>query len=400
MAELSIKFTREPKILRTGKKPATNVGFLVGGSEEGIACAGYTTLDQNPEIMAACHTIAQLIGSMTIHLMANTKDGDIRINNELSRLIDIHPMPHMTRQHWMESIVMNLLLYGAGNAVVVPHTDRGYLRMLEPVAASRVSFSSIGSTEYKIYIDGIPHDPADVIHCVYNPDRYQLWRGQGFTASVREIANNLKQASATKKAFLSSKWKPSVIIKVDSTDELFNSKDKRKQMLESYIETEDEGTPWIVPADQFQIETVKPLSLSDLAIADTVEIDKRTIAAVIGVPPFVVGVGEYDQKAWNAFVQNRVRPIALEIAQEFTRKLILSPEWYIRFNILSLMDWDLKTISDVYLAAGDRGWVDGNEYRDRIGMSPREGLNELRVLENYIPGDMSGSQKKLVQDGE
>jgi hypothetical protein len=33
-------------------------------------------------------------------------------------------------------------------------------------------------------------------------------------------------------------------------------------------------------------------------------------------------------------------------------------------------------------------------------MSPREGLDDLRVLENYIPNDMSGLQKKLIQEGE
>ena len=32
-------------------------------------------------------------------------------------------------------------------------------------------------------------------------------------------------------------------------------------------------------------------------------------------------------------------------------------------------------------------------------MSPRDGLDELRILENYIPYDMSGQQKKLVQEG-
>ena len=128
--------------------------------------------------------------------------------------------------------------------------------------------------------------------------------------------------------------------------------------------------------------------------------DKRTIAALIGVPPFIVGVGNYNKEEWNAFINTTVKTIVKGIEQEMTRKLIVSPTWYIRFNVLSLLDWDIKTIADVFGSLSDRGFVDGNEVRDRLGMSPRDGLDELRVLENYIPFDMSAYQKKLIQKGE
>ena len=62
------------------------------------------------------------------------------------------------------------------------------------------------------------------------------------------------------------------------------------------------------------------------------------------------------------------------------------------------MDWDIQTISEVFGKLSDRGYVTGNEVRDRIGMSPKEGLDELRILENYIPYDMIGAQKKLIQE--
>ena len=87
------------------------------------------------------------------------------------------------------------------------------------------------------------------------------------------------------------------------------------------------------------------------------------------------------------------------IQQEFTKKLILSEKWYLRFNNRSLIDWDYQQKASVFFGASDRGLVTGNEVRDQLDMSPREGLDELRILENYIPYDMSGQQSKLIQEG-
>ena len=177
--------------------------------------------------------------------------------------------------------------------------------------------------------------------------------------------------------------------------ERFQSKEGRSEIMKEYIETSNAGEPWIIPGHMIDVQDVRPLSLADLAISDVVEIDKRTVASICGVPPFVVGVGEYNKEAWNSFVQNTIRPICLNIAQELTRKLIINPKWYLKFNFRSLLDWDIKDIYTVYGGLTDRGIVTGNETRDILGMSPLDGLDELSVLENYIPVDMMGMQKKL-----
>jgi hypothetical protein len=62
------------------------------------------------------------------------------------------------------------------------------------------------------------------------------------------------------------------------------------------------------------------------------------------------------------------------------------------------MNWDLTTISQVFGELRKQGIVTGNEVRDRIGMSPKDGLDELVMLENYIPADKLGDQKKLEQE--
>lgn len=368
---------------------------LMFGVSDSCFCSGYTSLDKNPDIMAACHRIATQIASETIHLMANTEHGDVRVKNELSRKIDINPSEDMTRRTWMEGIVMNMLLYGKGNAIVLPHTRSGYLDNLESIPSYKVSFNDTNKT---VIIDGIEYDNDEVLHFVYNPDSRNLWRGQGLTVCLKELADRLKQEGSTITAFMKSNWKPSVVVKVDALTDEFSSPDGRRKLLEDYVSNSEAGEPWLIPADQFSVEQIRPLSLADLAIADNVTLDKKSVAALIGVPPFVLGVGTYSRDEWNNFISTVVKPIADEIQQEMTKKLILSPKMYLKFNATSLLDYDIQTIANVYCTLGDRGYVTGNEVRDRLGMSPADGLDEYRVLENYIPYDMSGLQKKLVQE--
>ena len=370
--------------------------FVLADLFDDCCASGYTKLSDNPEIQTACLRIAELIGSMTIYLMENGPDGDRRILNELSRKIDIEPNRNMTRSHWMTANVMNMLLYGKGNGICVPHTHEGNLESLEPISASRVTFQPVGNSyrDYRVLIDGIPKDPNNLLHFVYNPDPTYLWMGRGVTVTLKDIANTLKQAQKTENAFMSSEWKPSIIVKVDALSDEFATPAGRQKLLDSYVKPSQTGEPWLIPAEQFQVEQVKPLTLADLAIKDTVELDKRTVAAVIGVPAFLLGVGEFNREEWNSFIQTKVRAIALNIQQELTRCLIISPKWYIFLNYWSLMDYDLKATSDILLAGSDRGFVCGDEWRDRMHLPPA-GLKEFKVLENYIPYDKSGDQEKL-----
>lgn len=381
-----------------GSATTGSVALWLGQDE--ICVPGYVRLADCPEIQTGCLRIAELIGSMTLYLMNNTERGDERIKNELSRLIDITPNGNMTRMQWMTAIVMTLLLYGKGNAVVVPHTYDGIIKSLEPIAASRVQFMPVGGSyrDYRVMIDGTAKKPGDLMHFAFNPDPVYLWKGRGVTVTLRDIAENLAQAQATENAFMRSEWKPSVIVKVDALDEKFTSTEGRAKLQKEYLHPAERGAPWIIPAEAFQVEQVRPLTLADLAIKDTVELDKRTVAAVLGVPPYLLGVGEFKRDEWNNFVQTTIRSIALTIQQEMTRALIINPKWYIELNYWSLMDYDLKSMSDILLAGSDRGFVNGDEWRDRMHMTPA-GLTEYKVLENYIPYSESGNQNKLGGGG-
>ena len=381
------KRAREPTQKRS-------VAFVTNSGWETLECAGYTSLAHNPEVTTAVDTVARLIGSMTIHLMENTENGDIRVRNELSRKVDIDPNRYMTRSAFVQWIIKTMMLDGNGNAVVYPETRRGILRNLQPIPAAFASFIPDGFG-YKVVISGREYDPDNVLHFVLNPGSYYPWLGEGYRVALSDVANNLKQAAATEKGFMSSKWKPSIIVKVDGLTNEFSGPEGRRKLLEDYVETTEAGEPWMIPSDQFSVEQVRPLTLSDLALADFVQLDKRTVAAILGVPPFVLGVGDFHREAWNNFISSTIMPIARAIEQELTRKLLVSPNWFFRFNVRSLYNYELRDMAQVADDQFVRGIMTGNEVRDWIGMPPLEGLNELVILENYIPRGMIGEQNKL-----
>lgn len=388
---------------KTRAEPAQqkrSVAYLCGVDGWDTLCAqGYTNLAHNPEIAAGVDTIAKLIGSMTIHLMENSETGDVRVRNELARKVDIDPCSTMTRSTFVAWIVRTLMLEGNGNCVVYPQTRRGLLRDLIPIPASLVSFTPSGDWGYTVYIAGREYNPDDVLHFVLNPSSYYPWMGAGYRVSLADVANNLKQASKTEKGFMESKWKPSLIVKVDALVDEFSSAEGRQKLLNEYINTAQAGEPWLIPAEQFSVEQVKPLSLSDLALSDMVTLDKRTVASILGVPPFVLGVGDFQRDAWNNFINSTIMPLARSIEQELTKKLLYSPGWFFRFNSRSLYNYDLQELAAVADDQFVRGIMTGNEVRDWLGLSPVDGLNELVILENYIPRGMIGDQNKLNGNG-
>ena len=138
------------------------------------------------------------------------------------------------------------------------------------------------------------------------------------------------------------------------------------------------------------------MTLSDLAIAKSLELDKRTVAGIFGVPAYMVGVGNYDKAEHNAFVTTRIMPMAREIEQELTRKLLYSPDLYWRFNPRSLYAYDISEIINAGAQMVDRMALRRNEWRDWAGFGPDEEMQELLALENYIPADRLGDQAKLI----
>lgn len=364
-------------------------------TSEGFAVPGYHRLWDCPEVVAAVNVYAQMVGGATICLMRNSEDGDIRIKNQLSRLIDIAPNPLMTKQTFYEGVIRTLLMNGKGNQITVPVMNKGLIDYLKPLEPSKTTFEASGESYRVVYDRSTYYYPDEILHFRINPDPEHPWLGTGYNILLQDVVKSLRQSSATKNALLENP-SPSIIVKIDGLTDEMATPAGRALLTKEYAPAS--GQPWVIPGELMEVQQVKPLTLADLAIKDGLELDRREAAMMLGVPPFLVGVGEFNRDEYNNFVRTKVMWISKVITQELTRQLLISPDWYFKQSARSLYAYEIKDLAEMGISLRKAGVMTGNEVRDLIDMSPLNGLNDLVMLENYVPSDKLGDQKKLVQE--
>jgi HK97 family phage portal protein len=242
--------------------------------------------------------------------------------------------------------------------------------------------------------NGQTFDAGDVLHFLLRPDPVSPWRGTGVRVQLQQVVDSIVQTAETKTAYMSSEYKPPIVISVNS-DSPLSDEGQRNRFIDKYLKRSDKGAPLIVPADLMNISQVKPLSLTDLAIKDGVELDRKTVASIFGIPGFLLGVGTFNKEEYNAFISRTIVPICRGIEQELTKKLLYSESRYFRFSTRRLYSYSMQELSQIALNMRNAGLMTGNEGRNWLDLPPKDGLDELVMLENYLPADRLGDQKKL-----
>lgn len=359
---------------------------------------GYTKLSDNPEIRSAVDRIANLVSNMSIHLMQNGELGDTRVNDPLSRLVDIRPNQYMTRKSFIYWIVRTLLLEGNGNCVVKPITIGGRVVSLQPIQPNRVTFDC-GQDDYLINIDGKQYEPNTLLHFRVNNRVNYPYLGDGYKVSLKTLADNLNQSYQTKRNFMRSEYQPTLIVSVDSDADDLATEEGRMKFEQQYLKRSKSGQPWIIPQGLVNVTQTKPLTLNDIAINDSVNIDKKTVASLLGVPPFLLGVGDYKKEEYNSFINTKIMDIAIAIQQTLTT-LVSDETMYFAFNPRSLYNYSITELVQAGTQLIQTNTARRNEIRGWLNLPPDEEMQELIVLENYIKQSDIGNQSKLIKGGE
>ena len=68
-------------------------------------------------------------------------------------------------------------------------------------------------------------------------------------------------------------------------------------------------------------------------------------------------------------------------------------------NPWSLYSYSINELVSAGAEMVDRMALTRNEWRAWLNLPPKEGMDELLALENYLPVDRLGDQGKLIQNG-
>ena len=374
-------------------QPRSLMGVWLSGS--GACPVGYRKLTDCPEISGLIDRMTAIISSSTIYLMRNTRRGDERVRDRLARKIDIDPWRMGTRQTWMAWIVSTMLGAGDGNAFILPHyvEDSGLLYDLEPMPGATMQ-PILNGKSYEVQWRNRTYPRDAVLHFRLFPDPDQPWRGRGYRATAQQLADSLADLANLEANLSSPDYRPPFILYADTDTDFFDD-EKREGFRRKYLENVERGQPWILPDGFLKVEKFEPLSLTDLAIKDTSELNRTAVATLFGAPPFLLGVGAFNREQYNSCIRSVILPICQGMTQTLTAGLLDSEDLYFVMPEKRLYAYTPMEMVTMGLAMADRGYVTGDEIRDMAMMDPA-GLTEFRALENYIPYDMAALQAKLT----
>ena len=362
---------------------------------------GYMPLHKHPDVKVCVKKIADLVSSMPIYQMQNAGSiGNVRLVDELSRKIDIDPNPYLTRKTLIYKSVEELLLYG--NSFLLPAHDRqGLLQELRPIENRTVSLYPLDDGGYKAKIGNVDFDSDEIINFVNNPCYDSPWQGKSYRVQLSDVLRNIKQSNDIKSDFYTKHYRPGLIFFFNGDSDAFSSEEERDKTFQKWVKTKP-GQPYTFPEGLISVDKFQNMSLSDIAINESVELDKRFIAALIGVPAFFLGIGDYNEKEYNNFIDTTIRPIAEILQQELTKKLLIASDRFFKFNINSLKAFDMDSrLSSMYEGKA-MGVFNADEVRVVAGYEPTglPEMTEYTMLENYIPVKDADKQKKLIQGGD
>lgn len=348
-------------------------------------------LYQSDIIRACIRPKAKAIGKLVAkHIRDNKADG-FSVNPETYiRFLLEEPNPYMSGQLLQEKVTIQLQLNN--NAFIYIHRDEyGYPIELYPVPASGVE--AIYDKEGYLYlkctmINGkvCTYPYSDIIHLRQDFNTNDIFgeNPQKVLQPLMEIVNTTDQGIV--KAIRNSgviKW----LLKFNQTLRPEDIKKQTEEFTQQFLSIENSGGAAATDA-KMDAKQVDPKDY----VPNAVQMEKtvQRLYSYFNTNEKIVQ-SKYDENEWNSYYESEIEPLAMQLSNEFTRKLFTRRERgfgnKIIFEASNLQYASMSTKLNLQ-AMVDRGAMTPNEWRETFGLAPVEGGNKpIRRLDTAVIND-------------
>ena len=356
--------------------------FMNGGD-----CNSYTPLLKNDAVYSCINYIAKLVASLSIKQYEYMETGGkVSIYDGITRKLNDTPNEKQTRYAFIYELVSTILADGVAYAIMIPQT----------VTVEGEKKLGIGEI---ILVDGVGFDGENYIvdNQIIEPKDIMVFESSTIDVTMgsllKSILNNLKLADETKSVFYGGAYMPNLIFKMNSESDIWSEEERTfndegapiitqpivQKIIDRFFKPK-KGDPMLIPDQLFDVEQVKPLSLKDIAINESVQLDKKRISSIFGVSAYVVGEGTFNKDEFQHDVITTITPLCVMIEKEITRKILKSPMRAFSFNVDSLLRGNVAERTALYTSLTNASAIKTNEIREREGLDWIEGGDEIIVV--------------------
>lgn len=329
------------------------------------------------DIVRACiRPRVKAIGKLTPKHIRNDKDG-IKINPEpYIRFLLEDPNPYMSGQMLQEKVATQLALNNNAFILIIKDSN-GYPIELYPIPCMTVEalYNQIGDLFLKFYFQNgkvatFPY--TEIIHLRddYNDnDIFGEPPGKALT-SLMNIVSTTDQGII--KAIKNSnivKW----LLKYNQTLRPEDIKKNTEEFVNNYLSLESSTVGAVATDAKADAIQVEPKDY----VPNAAQTDRTTdrIYSFFNTNKKIVQ-SSYDENEWISYYESRIEPDAMQMSNEYTRKLFSRRERgfgnKIIFEASSLQYASMKTKLELVQFV-DRGMMTPNEVRKIMNLAPIEG---------------------------
>lgn len=372
------------------KSPSTTRFELI--TEKGNGYYSWNgNLYQSDIIRACIRPKAKAIGKLVAKHIRNNKLEGFEVNPEpYIRFLLEEPNPYMTGQLMQEKITVQLQLNN--NAFIYIHRDElGYPIELYPIPASAVEaiYDGNGLLYLKCIMDNgkiVTYPYSNVIHLRqdYNSNDVFGESPHMVLKPLMEIVTTTDQGIV--KAIKNSgiiKW----LLKFNQTLRPEDLEKETKKFTERFLSIDNSGGAAATDA-KMDAKQVDPKDY----VPNAVQMEKtvQRLYSYFNTNEKIVQ-SKYDENEWNSYYENEIEPLAMQLSNEFTRKLFTRRERgfgnKIIFEASNLQYASMSTKLNLQSMV-DRGAMTPNEWRETFGLAPVEGGDKpIRRLDTAVIND-------------